>query len=510
MSEQSEITEHHKGVEKGEIRNPYCLVDGRLLYIEDHTKQEWQKLECKCPKCNKMLVARMGNVRVHHFYHKQSSNCVGGYESALHLLAKDLIASGISIMIPEYRISDHSEGQEYFVDDNHILFENSGFEKTIIKPDKVEVEVIIDEIRPDLLIEHKGRKLIIEILVTHAVDEKKRKRIEESGISAIEIDLSAYHKNELISPDEMKRIISESTEEKRWVFNKKIFDRNKLLSERKEIMILSGHSKALKQGYDIRNLGNKKRIEPEGGEEFVLDCPLSRDFDGLTYYSDLNKCSNCSFFNGYLRPYLFSYNTRILCSNKDKIISVNKSDFIKWAKSVIDNPPSRVRLEGVIEEIGNRAKKLAEDGNLQGDVETINKEINRYVQKKAFIAKLSFEIDPAVSRARTSLYALIEATKKKYTKECEEYECEDVIASMITKRWNNEIETFKERYADTYSKALVSIAREPLIGESFTQWFNDIVIEVEPFAPRESYANYVPWLWNEAKTIYKQKTGKTP
>lgn len=105
---------------------------------------------------------------------------------------------------------------------------------------------------------------------------------------------------------------------------------------------------------------------------------------------------------------------------------------------------------------------------------------------------------------------MIEATKKKYTKECEEYECEDVIESMITKRWNNEIKTFKERYADTYSKGLVSIARGPLIGESFTQWFNDIVVEVEPFAPKESYANYVPWLWNEARTIYKQKTGKTP
>lgn len=43
-------------------------------------------VECFCPECNSKLVAKMGNIKIHHWSHKNISDCkYGEGETMWHL-----------------------------------------------------------------------------------------------------------------------------------------------------------------------------------------------------------------------------------------------------------------------------------------------------------------------------------------------------------------------------------------------------------------------------------------
>ena len=76
----------------------------------------------------------------------------------------------------------------------HFLCNSFVSGSTLIEPDKgkTEIEKDLGGIRPDIIIESSGHKLLIEVLVTHAVDDEKRNKIRDMGISCIEVDFSHY------------------------------------------------------------------------------------------------------------------------------------------------------------------------------------------------------------------------------------------------------------------------------------------------------------------------------
>ena len=45
---------------------------------------------CTCPSCNTPLVAKKGNVKVPHFAHQSTETCEYGYETSLHMAAKEI------------------------------------------------------------------------------------------------------------------------------------------------------------------------------------------------------------------------------------------------------------------------------------------------------------------------------------------------------------------------------------------------------------------------------------
>lgn len=61
--------------------------------------------------------------------------------------------------------------------------------------------------------------MIIEIKVTHGVDEVKLSKIKELNISALEIDLS--HIDREVNFDILTEIIVNSIEHKRWLYHRK-------------------------------------------------------------------------------------------------------------------------------------------------------------------------------------------------------------------------------------------------------------------------------------------------
>lgn len=134
---------------------------------------------CVCPACGNKLWARNGEQRMHHFAHEPHTHCEYGYESSLHLAAKDILSRAKKMVIPPV----------------YVEFPQSGKSKELISKereisiDDVELEKRFDDIIPDIVVYSGDKYFFIEIYVTHPIDDEKLKKLKEKKISTIEIDL---------------------------------------------------------------------------------------------------------------------------------------------------------------------------------------------------------------------------------------------------------------------------------------------------------------------------------
>ena len=74
--------------------------DGQRVFIDD--VPNGLKCNCICSKCGEPLVAKNGGkINIHHFAHKNDSNCKG--ETLAHLEAKRIIEKEKYIWLPQFR-----------------------------------------------------------------------------------------------------------------------------------------------------------------------------------------------------------------------------------------------------------------------------------------------------------------------------------------------------------------------------------------------------------------------
>ena len=156
----------------------YALnAENQLVQVDD--VPNGNACNCICPHCKKPLMAKNGGeIREHHFSHQNNQECAGAYESALHLLAKEIIEKEGGIMLPDDTDTSLPSG---FVKLRNIEIEKWDENLKII-PDA-------QGILPD------GRKLYIEFLVSHKVLGKKYETITSNNLLCIEIDIK-YEKLE--------------------------------------------------------------------------------------------------------------------------------------------------------------------------------------------------------------------------------------------------------------------------------------------------------------------------
>ena len=264
-----------------------CGLDknGNTVYIQDALRGA--ACNCFCPGCKQPLEARKGNERVHHFAHKNNGiNCEHGFQSALHYMAKDI-----------------------FMELEYLVFIKNG-KQVQYKIDSVELECKINEIIPDIIVICDGKRFIVEIYVTHAVDEIKKQKIRNIRISAIEIDLSKYPRDNL-NKETLKQVL-QSAENYSWIYDADV----DLIKDKKEV---------------IENYG--LLIPMDLGKSIC--CPiLSNQQDKFTRYVNISfckKCPNCV-WNGktsYIRcgrklPILLNNETRIKASNPAVFVNENK------------------------------------------------------------------------------------------------------------------------------------------------------------------------------------------
>lgn len=139
-------------------------------FVSIDVVQKGLQCDCKCPNCGTKLVAKKGKNNKHHFAHYNCADCNHGAESALHLLAKSILEQRKELFLPDYRRNKTGR---------------------IVRFTDVDLESRdYDGFVPDVVLRKKDHALCVEILVTHSVDEEKRKKIENSKVSTLEVDLS--------------------------------------------------------------------------------------------------------------------------------------------------------------------------------------------------------------------------------------------------------------------------------------------------------------------------------
>ena len=312
--------------------NPYGLRDGCIISAEDldETTEFGRRCNCICPKCGKPLIARIkGKKRKKHFAHDDQTVCSGAYESAVHRLVKEVIEEGTGIKLPHVVSSFAESG--YFVLDSIVRYKAVLSEGEIILPDigKTEVEKELGNIRPDLIIEHAGHKLIIEVLVSHAVDEEKKQLIKEIGISCIEIDFSYYWgtaidkariRNGLAGNDPKVRI--------EWVYNKKqyLMDQE-LRSQISNVFHLKTNLLGITTGKIITELGTPHHVcnSNTPNQKVISRCPIVSEIDSVQsndvnenneFMIPLDACINCNKNNGLINKLESEELKLIICSDK--------------------------------------------------------------------------------------------------------------------------------------------------------------------------------------------------
>ena len=274
----------------------YALKDGNIVSIDD--VPSGKECGCVCPACGDELIARKGEKRMHHFAHRSNEDCEYGYESSLHLAAKDILSRSEKMVIPPV----------------YVEFPQSGKPKELISMereisiDDVELEKRFDDIIPDIVVYSGDKYFFIEIYVTHPIDDEKLKKLKEKNISTIEIDLSKIKRD--ISVVELSDILLKSSSQKSWKYN--------AVSE-----------KWYQRFVDV---SDELPLTRHGVETYVDRCPLGVPGLNRTYYANVrDECMRCKYCISYSRG------KNLLCSGRERISTIADFPISKEERVSISN-----------------------------------------------------------------------------------------------------------------------------------------------------------------------------
>lgn len=147
------------------LKVPFRLKGGRLHRPEEVTSG--LACECICPACETKLIANQGKAKRAYFSHYRTHSCAGGYETAVHLMAKQVILDEQRIRIQALIISLDAGP----VPDGGLIHSSVRYPERDVELVEVEAEKQQERWRPDLTATLKnGAQIHIEIQVTHAVE----------------------------------------------------------------------------------------------------------------------------------------------------------------------------------------------------------------------------------------------------------------------------------------------------------------------------------------------------
>lgn len=231
-----------KNIRVSNVKLQYGLKENKILHISQiSSENRGEKCGCICPLCKQKLQARLGTGKRAPHYAHSVKECDIDYasETALHMLAKEILAEHRYIKLPSHEITTYEE--DIFIDYS-LGFEGRDeqsepylcLKETNFTFDHAQLEKRMENIIPDVLIWREGfedRKLIIEIAVTHFIDKEKEEKIKQMKAPCIEIDLSQYHL-EIFDRDILKQKLLDEVENKKWIYNRHIVEGIKIVNER--------------------------------------------------------------------------------------------------------------------------------------------------------------------------------------------------------------------------------------------------------------------------------------
>lgn len=185
------------------LKVPFGLKDGRMWSPKQVAPG--MACGCLCPACHAPLVAKAADSqhRRPHFAHLAEADCRAGYETALHLKAKQLLADHRALLLPAWDGEADLPNPPTAFDDagDCLIGPRVEFPARRVALLTASVEEPRGDYIPDVIASDGQGELYIEVRVSHAVDALKRRRIQSEGRRLVEIDLSTLQPD-LVSDEE--------------------------------------------------------------------------------------------------------------------------------------------------------------------------------------------------------------------------------------------------------------------------------------------------------------------
>jgi hypothetical protein len=191
----------------------FALRNGALMHVDE--VQNGKQCGCICAACGAALIAKHGASRMHHFAHDTGRDCETAVETALHLAAKELLVRHRRIFLPG--MTEHASAEDRL---GRLYHGSRSIKAQLVTLDSVTSEVRLPGIIPDIVATMGGHELLIEIAVTHFVDETKQAIIMELGLSAIEINLSTLVDD--WNWQTLNSVLVSNLSFKSWIYNKRV------------------------------------------------------------------------------------------------------------------------------------------------------------------------------------------------------------------------------------------------------------------------------------------------
>ncbi|PZR20756.1 MAG: hypothetical protein DI539_09820 [Flavobacterium psychrophilum] len=159
---------------------------GRVLHISE--AENGLSCHCHCFECKEKLEAVQGRKKEWHFRHNSNINCKGGPETALHKLAKQIIAENTQMVLP-------------------------GVNLTYKEP---KLEQRLEHFIPDVTVATEYGNVHIEIRVSHPVDLIKEQFYKDNALPSIEINLNTISFS--ITPQELSQLLLNTAKFKHFIY----------------------------------------------------------------------------------------------------------------------------------------------------------------------------------------------------------------------------------------------------------------------------------------------------
>lgn len=297
------------------IKLPYGLKDGIYVHIDE--AKRGKDCHCICPYCKRNLIAKKGDINENHFAHFPGEDCNLGGETALHLAAKALLTKERIFKIPPLYKNFNLKGhKDVYLTDDERLVNGQQVRETIVKPSYIKINKVFlenrsDDIIPDVIIESQNKRLLIEIGVTHFLNESKIAKIRKQNLPAIEIDLSSLKSS--YDEETLKEVVIDGHYFKTWIHNPR---EKELISKKFNEIILNRRRKFKEKQHQTKSNLNTKRKTQEFYKSYykpivwrktkdnlkvrhIENCPLDKRFFHDQSYANVDSdCKGCKYYRG--------------------------------------------------------------------------------------------------------------------------------------------------------------------------------------------------------------------
>lgn len=226
-----------------DIVQEYAMNErGKVIHISQiDDSHNGLACNCTCPICGERLIARKGHGgKTPHFAHQQDSPCTHPEyikQSNIHAMAEQVFLEEKEICLPSVSLQAGNYIAHFFPGG-------------IWQIGEVQLEKKISDFIPDIILKKGDEILLVEIYVTHAVDDTKRKKIFEANLPVIEIDLSEFVHDKM-TKDDLRLHLQESAR-KKWIHLPAAVPVMQNFIRSKQVFRISNTDKTIKECPQIR------------------------------------------------------------------------------------------------------------------------------------------------------------------------------------------------------------------------------------------------------------------